>query len=264
MMKKIFFFAAVLLFFSGANAYVIDKHLIQANIAEDGTAKVTEKFSLVFRQSTELAEFRRIALQNGSSMEAWSVFDGNISTHIDSIKGGTGRVIFEDKQNEKLLILEYETLDQVMQKKNESSRKISWELNNDVFNSFESGSIYVIPGNVDISIVLPKNALLDTGTIAPSGFVSGNIVGWSGPMNISGKLVLDYSTEKQIATTIGISKALQDIANSKEMPFIAIAIILALALVYWKRKAVGKKIENYIVGHSNIETKQAKEEEELE
>ncbi len=256
-------FFSFLLLFSGASAYFIDRHLIQADIADDGSAKVSEKFFLVFRNAVDLTNFRNKALENGPSIDAWSAFDGNIATHIDSIKGGTGRVLFEEKQSERFVSLEYETSEQFMKKKSETSRKILWEINQNVFRSFESASIYVIPNNTDISILLPKNALIE-GDIVPTGVVSGNIVSWSGPINVSGKLVLDYSTEKQIAPGIGISKALQEIVANGTMPIIAIVIVIVLAIVYQQRKAISKKIEKYVVDHSQIESKPGREEEELE
>jgi len=202
-------------------------------------------------------------VENGPSMEVWNAFDKNITTHIDSIKGGTGRVLFEEKQNERFVSLDYESSEQFMEKKSETSRKILWEINQDVFKSFEEGSIYVIPSNTDISIVLPKNAQIE-GDIVPTGVVSGNIVSWSGPINVSGKLVLDYSTEKQIASGIGISKALQEIVANGTMPIFAIAVVIILAIVYQKRKAISKKIEKYVVEHSQIESKPGREDEELE
>ncbi len=256
-------FVSFLLLFSSASAYFIDRHIIQVNVAGDGSAKVSEKFFLVFRNAVDLTNFRGKALENGPSIDAWNAFDNNITTHIDSIKGGTGRVLFEEKQSERFVSLEYESSEQFMVKKSETSREILWEINQDVFKSFESASIYVIPSNTDISIVLPKNALVK-GDIVPTGVVSGNIVSWSGPINVSGKLVLDYSTEKQIAPGIGISKALQEIVASGTMPIIAIAVVIALAVVYQQRKNISKKIEKYVIEHSEIESKPGREDEELE
>jgi len=256
-------FLLLALLSSGASAYFIDRHLVQINIADDGTAKVNEKFFIVFRNASDLTTFRAKALQNGPSLESWGAFDGNFTAHIDSIKGGTGRVTFEETQAEKFVSIEYETSDQVMEKKSETSRNIDWQANQDVFKSFESGSIYVIPGNTDISIVLPKNAQIQ-GDVVPTAVVSGNIVSWSGKINVSGNLVLDYSTEKQIATGIGISKMLQDLLAGGAMPIVAIAIIAALLVVYQQRKKISRKIEKYVIEHSQIESKPGKEEEELE
>lgn len=258
------FFALFMLFFSGACAYRISKVLIQIDVKDGGTAKVVETYTVDFRNAADLANFRNAVQKNGSSLETWRVYDSNITTHIDSVKGGTGRVIFEEKEAEKLVSLEYETLDAFMLKKSETSRKIEWGINSAVFGSFEAGSVYAIPNNTDISIVLPKKAVLEIESMIPNADIIGNSINWRGPINVSGKLVLNYSTEKQIGPTIGISSAMQDFVSSDAAPTVAAAIVAVCALAYWKRKAISKKIENYVVDHSKIEAKQGIEEEELE
>jgi hypothetical protein len=264
MKEKLLVGLLFVLLLSSANAHYIDRHLIQVNVADDGSSKVTEKFFLAFVGAADLANFRKKAIENGSSIDNWAVFDGNIASHIGTIKSGTGRILFEDKETERFVTLEYEPNEKFMLKKSEGSRKIDWEINSNIFSSFEAGSVYVIPNNADISIVLPKAALLETETIVPAAVVSGNIVSWSGPINISGKLILNYSTEKQIAPTISISKTLQDFVASGAMPITIITIAIVLALAYWKREAISERIEAYVVEHSKLESKPGKIEEELE
>ena len=54
----------------------------------------------------------------------------------------------------------------------------------------------------------------------------------------------------------------QFMASELNLVFVAIIVIL-IALAIWKRKGIAQKIEDYIVGHSSLESK-APEEEEVE
>jgi hypothetical protein len=261
-MKRLFLFAVLFLALSAsATAYSISRHEIEVSISNDGSATVTEKYFMDFLSVNDLRDFQARALQLGASLEAWQAFEKRIFAHIGGVKGGTGRVSLEQKDEEHFIKLEYDSSEPLATVSSETSRKTDWLLNSNAFQSFQVGSVYVIPTTTKITISVPKEARLDVESIKPEGIVLGNSVAWNGYLYVSGNLVIKYSLEKQIAPAIGISKMMQEIVSSSLAPLFAAAVLVLAGLVYWKRKAIAKKIEAFVVNNSSIE---GKEEEEFE
>lgn len=247
-----------------AQSYSIARHEIQVKVKSDGFATVSEKYFLTFPNDRELAKFKDKAQNElGVSLANWREFNNQIHVYIAGENNiAKGIVSFDDSESEKYLKLEYGTTVPIMQKTSETTRIVEFALNKQYFSEFNQKPFWVIPSNTIITVYLPVNGNIAP-NIQPEAIVSENRIVWVG-YKTSNALTLTYSLEKQIAPNFELTQFIQKFFNSQISTILIILTILVSVILYIKRKTVSEKIEDYIVKHSEFETKEEEKELELE
>jgi hypothetical protein len=266
MMRKTALLAlCALMLLSTAHARAISQHSIQITVNETGQSHVVEQYFLSFNSPRELELTRAEALRIGADLSAWRTFDSSIYPHISGIKPGTGKIGFEEKEGDRYVKIEYDTQSPLFVA-DETPRRITYLLDSSQFNAFQTGSVYTIPPNTKIIMVLPATARVDLSTISPrpeTGADPTRFV-WSGYLNTTGNIEFGFWIEKQIAPSVALSQALQQFVATKEFNYVLGIVLLGLGLVYFKRRSLQEKIENYLVAHSSTEKYKEREPIELE
>jgi len=259
MEKKFLVFALIVVMLSHAGAQTLAKHLIEIDIDKSGYAKVTEVYSLEFSDRNELDVFLRNVAKNGPSLEAWKIDYEWLFPRFGSATGISAYITYDDR--ERAVILNY-TVDKKFAKlSSESVRSSNWRILDTQFGNFAKGGIIIIPKSVEIKIVLPAGARIDEAKLTSHAkrLEDAVILGGISTTYIN----LQYALEKPIAPPVDFTQLIkQFMASELNLVFVAIIVIL-IALAIWKRKGIAQKIEDYIVGHSSLESK-APEEEEVE
>jgi len=250
--KKVFFALLPLLLFACSAAgqpYAIDKHVIEINLDQIGNATINERFFIRFQDQNQLDEFRLKVKEIGVNVDTWKAYDSRIALSIGQESGITVRKVSFVEEPNPYLEINYATNEPLMEKKQETTRVIDYSVKTKFFNGFLDGSLWVIPAGMTITINLPSGAAVQQ-PIEPNAVVNGSSVTWDGSKS-SNKLTLNYQMFKQI-TSFDLGKALQAIMQSDLFWIIIPVLAIACILAAWKRKAVGEKIENYIVAHSDM------------
>lgn len=256
-MLKIILIAAAFFFILGnvgAQQYSILGHTVEITVDNSGYGDISEKFALSFPNETQLENFKTKSQELGVDLANWEAFDSRIFAHIGrgkfTIKSST--VSFDDKS--KFLDIHYTLTDPIMEKTDETSRVITYRLKTNAFTTFDVGNFWEIPANTVIRFELP-NSVEVAQPVSPAAAVTNNVVVWEG-YKISNDLKLQYNFFKEIAPSFDLSAFILNLTSTSFfMPLMAV-ILVALGVVYWKRATLSEKIENYIVRHSEIKTKE--------
>ena len=257
MLKRNLLAAFILLLFSlncFSQFYVISNHAIEISVDVQGSAQVSERFFLRFQNQEQLLGFREKASEIGVSLDGWKAYDARLQPYIGRGDVAAIKVAFVENSTT-YLEMTYALQTPLMKKTSETSRVIEYAITPQAFDSFLSGSLWVIPENTAIAINLPPEAELQQ-PIEPEAEVSGNSVTWSGYKN-SNKLTLNYRIFKQIAS-FDFGEAFQQLMQSDWFWVVVVAICAVSLVLFWKRGAIGGRIENYIIEHSDL----SEEEEE--
>ncbi len=258
MLKRVVLIGLALLLLSvnaSSQVYDIGLHTIEITLDEEGNAQINERFFLDFFDERQLLLFRDKVKEIGVSVEGWEAYDARMRPHIGQESDITAsKVSFVENESDYLEIT-YSLTSPFMEKKSETSRVKEYAVKPKFFNNFLSGSLWVIPEDTTITINLPVGAELQQ-PIEPDAIVEGNRVTWSGYKN-SNKLNLNYRIFKQIAS-FDFSQLLQQLMQSNQFWIVIVVAIAIGALLFWNRRKISGKIENYIVEHSDF----SREEEE--
>ncbi|MBU1930140.1 hypothetical protein KJ972_01410 [Candidatus Micrarchaeota archaeon] len=269
MNRTLFILSIALLLAGMAHAATITQHSVEIEVDTAGFGNVTEKFVFLFESEQELENFRVQARKIGADLDAWRAFDGNITNYIGEIKAGS--IGYEETEGDRQVKLEYTTQEPLFLV-NETARQIEYHLDSRSFELFRQGSIYIIPGNTKIIFFLPPSATIDIESLKPglanleaiNQAKSEKRIFWVGHLSVSGDLEMNFTTEKQIVPSFSVSQLLQDLIESGEASFLAAIALILLGMVYFKRKSIQRKIENYLVENSSLEHKKETEEIEIE
>lgn len=232
----------------------ISSHSIQIEISEKGEAHVSEQYFFSFNNPREIETLRNQAQLIGADLGGWKSFEPNIFPHIGEIMPGTGKIGFEEKEGDRFVKIEYDTKKPLFTIE-ETSRRLTYRLDASQFSSFQTGSTYTIPTNTKIALTLPPQARFDPNQFKPQPEINDEAKRfvWSGYLNTTGNLEAEFWIEKQIAPTFGISSFLQEFLPTQEFKFILAAGLFGIGVVYFKRKTIQQKIENYLIRHSTLE-----------
>ena len=245
-----------------AQTYEVSSHSITIEVDGEGFAKVSEKFFLKFPNSYQMERFLEKSRELGSSLESWKAFDSTIYTHIGSTADVINGIVkpLEKEGKNYYLEISYELSSAIMKKKSETSRMINYALAENVLSEFFSGNLLVIPKGTTIKFVLPKSIEIRERP-QPEAVLDGSNVTWSGYKSANA-FILEYVYWRQIAPSVEISMLFYSLITSKDLPLI-LGVLLILALVlYWKKKVIAAKIENYVVEHSDLSKGEHEKEEE--
>ncbi len=256
---------------SFAHAATLTQHVIQINVDAQGFGQVTEKFVFLFDSERELIEFRSQAQKLGANLDAWRSYDASITNYVGSIRPGTGRIGYEEKEGDRQVKLEYQTQSPLFTKI-ETGRQTEYSVDSSVFEFFRKGSVYVIPSNTKIIFSLPKQANIKIESLKPEIEDPNDIqqaqtqkrVFWAGHRSISGNLGLAFSMEKQIAPATSLTQSIKTMIENRQAYGLAALLLVIASLAYFKRKSIQEKIENYLIQHSEIEHSKESEEIEIE
>ncbi len=251
-MKKVFFilFILVLAGVSSANILHISENHIYIDIKENGATSIKERYYLYFPTEENRNQVLKLNEDLGVELSKWNKENEMIKTHLGPAKNA--KVIFvEDKENNlAYLELKYELKEPIVIKKNETTRNKTFYLNKKYFEGFKVGTVWVIPDNMAISIILPINATIKS-KVQPQAEILMNgkrqEVLWKGYISTT-ELYLEYSVLKKI--NIDISQIVENYRKSKYfIPSLAVLAVLIIIGVI-KRKDIEKKIEDFIIENS--------------
>ncbi len=242
---------AVLFFLANCSAqfYQLTNHVIEINVDSQGNAQVGERFFLLFQNQQQVFDFRQKASEIGVSLDGWKAYDQRLHPYI----GGEQEIVVSKVafvENEATYLeITYALKTPLMQKKSETSRVIEYTIKPRAFDQFLSGSSWIIPENTAITINLPPGAELQQ-PIEPEAAATNNSLTWNGYKN-SNQLTVDYKLFKQIAS-FDFGEALQQLMQSN-LFWVVVVIICAVSFaLFWKRKPIAARIENYVIEHSDL------------
>ncbi|MDO8625695.1 MAG: hypothetical protein Q7R47_06435 [Candidatus Diapherotrites archaeon] len=259
------FLIALLVLIPAATSRTISQHSIQIEVSDSGQGHVIEQYFLSFNSSRELEQTRADALRLGADLSAWRTFDAGIYAHIGSIKPGTGKIGFEEKEGDRYVKIEYDTQKPLFAM-DETPRRITYRLDSGQFAAFQTGSVYTFPTNTKIILVLPRTARVDTDHLSPkpeTGADPTRFV-WSGYLNTTGAIEFGFWIEKQIAPSVALSQTLQQFVATKEFNYVLGLVLLCLGAVYFKRRTIREKVERYLIENSSADKYKEREPIDLE
>lgn len=261
-MKKILVVLSLLVFLAGFSAaYELQKQEFSIQVDNKGIGLIIEKYYFKFENSQDTANFITAVKNNGQNLLSWKAFDDRISPYFESIeKLNLQGFSFDPKTN--ILELKYISDTPVAEKSFEDSRSEEWRLRPGLLQSFEQGTLVIVPKSITISITLPSNADLKAGNIPPTvQFTKNTLLLNNARIN---NLNIQYAIPKPIAQTEIFSQFFQWLKDTG-LIYAIIAVLIALGVIAAvKRKELAERIENYIVKNSEISSKEDFEEIEID
>lgn len=262
MKKALTTFAFLLVFAAFASAITIQKLEMAVEIDEAGLAHVTENYSLKFSLfSPEFEGFKKNKEENGSSLMAWMVdYDWFFPHFGGEPTRAISRSFVEFDERDNILTLDYFLKDKFAIVSSDEPRQTKWKISDNKLKSFEAGGLIVVPENTEIIFRLPSNAEVSKSQLSKQAKVEDSTVILSG---ISTNFVnLEYSMPKPIVSANPFDEVVKA-ARSYWVFLLAILLVLAGA-AFAKRKEVSKRIEDYIIEHSELEAGEPEEELEFD
>ena len=250
--------AAMLLMPAAASGLKEDSLDIAIAVNADGTAKFTEKYALSFSTPFELDAFRAQAKKNSSSLSAWEADYNFFYPHFQPASNPIAKseITFNDQSSE--LTLSYILENSFARLVKDDQRSTLFIIDDKQLQSFIDGGAIVIPENTQIGIMLPQSAEIDSASAIANAVVSQNEV------KLKSIQTNSFSLQYRIIKPLGIkgNSLLDDLSNAY---FIIVPLLaIVCALLYWRKDEIEKKIEGYLVAHSEINAKEAEEEIDFE
>ncbi len=231
--------------------YVLENHAIEINVDTEGNAQVTERYYLNFQNEIQLADFRQTVSEIGVSFDGWRAYDSRIYPRIGQEKDivVSGISFVENTSSLDFLEMNYFLKSSIMEKIDETSRVIEYSLKPSAFSSFVDGALLVIPSGTTITIQLPRGVEIEP-PVKPDAVVGENTVVWTGYV-FGNELELNYLVFKQISS-FDLDQAIQELMQSELFLIFVVIAALILIILLAKRKAIGNKVQNYVIRHSDL------------
>ncbi|MFH0714708.1 MAG: hypothetical protein V1847_01920 [Candidatus Diapherotrites archaeon] len=246
-MRALFVLLTVLILSSVALGQSLASESFTVTILDNQKATVAEHYYFSFFNQFEKDDFLQTVQNNGRDLLAWQAFDSNITFHFGT-QSTVSNASFEFDSAHDALVLKYNTDFEVMQKVAEDPRTETWQVLNSLYKIYDKGSVIVIPTSTPLEIIVPASASI---TQTPEkAEVRGNLISLSGISQT--QLIIQYTLSKPLAPAPNTAQLLQDFFNNRFNLVIVAILILLLAGIAWKRKDVEKKVENFVVAHSEI------------
>lgn len=231
-------------------------HGIDVFVNENGSATIEERFFFNFLAG-EAAQFEKDFVENNPSVEEWAEDYPFVSPHIGSV-GQVRNVEFllnRTAAGEPTLIMSYAYPTGLVQEITNDSqgRSTRWKITEIALVDFIESANIRIPSNTQIKFHFPSSAVVDA-TLLPQGVSAVN--GVVTLTNIqTNALRIEYLLFTPIADPIDLGKIVQDFQQSPL--FILIIAIFGIVGVYvaLNRDTFSKKIEEYVIEHSEFKTK---------
>ena len=258
MRARLLALTALLLFLSasvhGLNLYKLE---IEVDLQEAQT-QVTEKYFLTIPPE-ERQGFLNDYEEFGRSLMVWRNNYDFVYPRFGGIDDIEEITFYYDPQAQ-LLELSYTTSENIAVVAEDAPRTIKWSIPENSFESFITGSIINIPANVQLIFQLPSNATVN------SEELSQEIVQQDHQLLLQdyrgSNLLIYYYTDKPIAPPLDLSSFISQLFTDRFMQIILtlLAFVLLAMIVY--RRQLARRLEDYVVQHSELGGE--KEEEELE
>lgn len=250
------FFLLVLI--SSAGALSFENKMFEVDVSANQPI-ITEQFILRFDNVAERQSFSDIVAQNGSSVSLWQAYNNEIAPQFGSSNRNIVNATFTYNQSTNTLELRYELEESLTQKIQDETRVELWSMSG-LFRNFEQGSNIVIPKNTTIRLILKPGAE-PVGEWTKLATTNRNIVTFTEIS--SNNLEVQYKIPKPIAPTFS-ADFLQTLIQESWFQGLIIVFIILGGIAYWKRKEIIRKMENYVIEHSEFSATDNPEEDELE
>ncbi len=252
---KIFF---LILIINSCFALTVREHEINISIDKKGIPTITEKYYLNFAYSFDENRFLEKAKQNSSSLSAWrSEYPDWFYTQLTKDDSQIHKSTIQMDEKKDLLTLTYELNEPIATIIESQPREEKWKINENIFQSFIETGLIKIPENTKIIFELPFGAKIETSKIKEFATINANKIILTGITTNSIPLI--YTIQKSISPDVNSNLIEEIISNKTLLTSIILILILLTGVGYIKRKTIEKKIEKYIVEHSEIEARDAEE-----
>lgn len=231
-------------------------HGIDVYVSENGAATVEERFFFNFLAG-EAAQFEKDFVENTPSLSSWKEDYSFVSPHIGS-EGQVKNVEFllnRTSSGEPTLTMSYAYPNGLVQQMNVDSqgRSTRWKISEIALVDFIESANIRIPANTQIKFHFPSSSVIDT-TLLPQGVSASN--GVVTLTNIqTNALRIEYLLFTPIADPIDLGKIVQDFQQSPLFVLFIAAIAIIGVYVALNREMFSKKIEEYVIEHSEFKTK---------
>lgn len=234
-----------------AQFYILENHSIEISVDDAGNAQVAERYYLNFQNDQQLADFRKTVADIGVDVGGWRTYDQRIYPRIGQPEGiaVNGISFIENENSLDFLQMNYSLKSPIMEKKSETSRVVEYGLKADAFSNFIDGSLWVIPKNTTITVLLPRGVEIHR-PVKPDAIVGENTVIWTGYV-FGNELELNYSLFKEIAS-FDLGQAIAGLMGSDLFLVLLAVAAVVFAIVLVKRKAIAGGVENYVTAHSDF------------
>ena len=231
---------------------------IAIRIDQQGNGYITENYMLQFSSPFEFEQFKQSAQENSSSLLSWQADYDFFYTHFVTEAGtrlNSSSITFDEQR--KVLTLEYDFKDRFATLIKQEQRTDLYRIDDTKFASFNSAGTIVIPEDTTIRIRVPSNAEIDLDKLPQNvQLANGNQIVLSGIQ--SNSIDIEFRVLKPIAPSGNIIPGVSNV-------YLTIPILItALILLYTKKEGIEKKIEDYLVEHSEIKSRQPEEELDLD
>jgi hypothetical protein len=258
--KKIFWLAfalALLLVFSSVEARIIlAKHEVNVVVDEEGYGAFNERYHLVINRF-ELADFLKDVEENGKNIMDWRIDYDFVFPRFGSTSD-LKTINFTFDEENSILEIDYTWRHPFAVKEREEARTIKWNIPASVFSNFLQGSTIVIGPNQSIRLELPSKAKINQDEVSKEIVVQGNLLLLQ---EFTGSnLNIYYSSDKPIAPSFDTEALLKNALQNPLNQVVIIILVVLLVVLYLNRKPVIRRIEDYLLEHSDF----GKPEEETE
>lgn len=231
-------------------------HGIDVFVGENGSASVEERFFFNFLAG-EAAQFEKDFVENTPNLSEWKSDYAFVSPHIGS-EGLVKNIEFllnRTANGEPTLTMSYTYPAGLVQeiKVDSQGRSTRWKLSEIALVDFIESANIRIPSNTQIKFHFPSSSVVDASLLPQGVSTVNNVVTLT---NIqTNALRIEYLLFTPIADPIDLGKIVQ---NFQQSPlFILVIAMIAIVGLYvaLNREQFSKKIESYVVEHSEFKTK---------
>ena len=252
-MKKLFFVLGVLLLALNVNALEVVNLEIVIDLDDSGNAIIQENYNLQFISPFEKEDFNVESIANSSSVSAWQAdyefFIAHFARTTENINLSS---ITYDNEAQKLTF-EYSLKEPLASLIEQGQRADSFEINDREFFAFNESGTIVIPDNTEIRINLPSNTQINSNELPSKAIITGSSILLTGIQ--SNSINISYTLLKPIAPTAQLFEGISNI-----YVILGPLLILVLLVVLVRRQSIEKRIEDYLVDHSEIKSRAPREE----
>ncbi len=261
-MKKLTLLCAIIMICTTVFALKVQMHTIDVTLNEDGYAIIVEKYYLEFDDILEIDKLNEKAQSNSTSLDAWQADYAFISTHLETPDNKTIKTPVTVDPPTGPIVLNYQLEKPFPTILKDEPREKVFSISGKQLKNFINNGVIVIPQDTRITITLPQNAQIIQQQSPISIQTNNNTFVLSG-INAN-KIEVEYSISKPITTTVNIAESIREFFSNSSNTFSVIIMLLIFSGLLWKKDDLGKRIEDYLVEHSELESGAPEEKIEID
>jgi hypothetical protein len=228
-------------------SYTVWSHTIDITLDDEGNAKITEIFSLLFPTEQDKIDFRNMSKEFGTNLNRWEEFDTRFTNTIGKSSGIKKQIAYNEGTNT-YLELKYELNEPLMAKGKETSFRKQYIVKANFFDSLYQSGLWVIPDGTVLSVLLPPGADIEE-QIEPESQIINDFsrkkIIWEGYKS-GNKFSLTYVLWKKIPPIVDLNKTISFLFRTPEGLAVLAIIGLSIVGILWKRKKITKSIEGFV------------------